>query len=426
MMSGESSHTETGTLVPEHLYKEVISLNKPLEGIRVIDSTFFVAGPSCGKTLAEWGAEVIKVEPPKGDPVRIKGLENHDFYYGNYNANKKGIIIDSKTEEGAKLMDELIATADVFLTSYRTKALVKLGLDYETLSRRYPKLIYAQITGYGDEGPDADLPGFDTAAYWARSGLMSDFVEPGSNIVNPPVGFGDLSAGAVMAGGIGAALYAREKTGKGDKVMLSLYGLSIFCLNYAVTEVQNSGVYPKTRLEPTFPLMNSFKCKDGKWIYMSILDHDRYYPVLMKLIDREDLVDHPVYKTIYKAYTVKKELTQILDEGFLRYTQEEWAQKLTEADIAFSVVRQVKDILTDEQAIENGYLQSLTYRDGTTNQFAAGPVKFGDTTLEPLRNAPRLEGEDTVEIMESLHYSRERIKELADKKVVRAIWKDGQ
>ena len=400
-------------------------MNKPLSGIKVIDCTFFVAGPSCGKCLAEWGAEVIKVEPPNGDPARTKDPEDQqDRCFENFNSNKKGVVINTKEPEGSKLMLELIATADVFLTSYRTKALKNLGLDYETLGKKFPNLIWAQINGFGDEGPDADAPGFDTVAYWARSGLMNDFVEQGHPIVIPPVGFGDLAAGATLAGGIAAALYNRERTGKGEKVMISLYGLAIYCLGYVLADVQNGQKFPKTRLKPAIPLMNAFQCKDGKWIYMAILEHERYYPTIIKLIGREDLLKDERYSSIYQAITNCPELTAVLDEGFAKYTQAEWVDMLTKADIAFSTVRQTVDILSDTQAIENHYLQEITYRNGVKNKFAAGPVKYGTIELEPLTNAPRKGGEDTVEILESLHYTKEQIRSLEKKRVIQAIWKD--
>ena len=252
-------------------------MNRPLAGIKVVDCTFFIAGPSCGKCLAEWGADVIKVEPPKGDPCRTKiPGDQRDVQFENVNNCKKGIVIDSKTEQGYQLLLDLIGTADVFITSYRTNALKKLGLDYETLHTKFPKLIWAQVNGFGDEGPDADAPGFDTVAYWARSGLMNDFVEPGAPIVIPPVAFGDLSAGVTLAGGIAAALYSRNQTGQGEKVMVSLYGQAIFSLGYALAQTQMGLQLPTSRKTPSFPMMNAFQCKDGKWSYMAIIEHERY------------------------------------------------------------------------------------------------------------------------------------------------------
>ena len=243
----------------------------------------------------------------------------------------------------------------MFLTSYRTNALKKLGLDYESLSKEFPKLVWAQVNGFGDEGPDADAPGFDTVAYWARSGLMNDFVETGTPIIIPPVGFGDANAGVTLAGGIAAALYEREKTGHGDKVMLSLYGQAIYNLGHTIVDIQqHDGVYPKSRTWPAVP--------DGKWIYMAVLEHDRYYASVMKLIDREDLVDDRRFKSIFGAAINCPAFTAILDEGFMKYTQEEWIAKLTEADIAFSPVCQTADIVNDPQAIENNFVRDYTYR----------------------------------------------------------------
>lgn len=400
-------------------------MNRPLQGIRVIDCTFFIAGPSCGKCLAEWGAEVIKIEPPTGDPARSKRPgDQRNVIFENYNNSKKGVVINSKTPEGAKLMLELIATADVFLTSYRTKALVKLGLDYETLHQKFPRLVWAQVNGFGDEGPDADAPGFDTVAYWARSGLMNDFVEKGSPVVIPPVAFGDADAGSNLAGGIAAALYAREKTGVGDKVMISLYSQAIYNLGYALVQTQEGVKFPTTRKKPPFPLMNTFQCKDGRWIYVAILEHTRFYGVVMKLIGREDLVEDERFRELPQAIKNCPALTDILDEGFLKYTQAEWDDLLTKADIAHSTIRQTAEILEDAQAIENCYVQPFTYRDGSKGFQATGPIKFGTIDLDARTNAPRRGGEDTVEVLKTLNYSEAQIRDMAEKNIVQAIWKD--
>lgn len=396
-------------------------MNKPLAGIRVIDCTFFAAGPSCGRTLAEWGAEVIKIEPPGGEPNHDRRFPNKDVAFESFNYGKKDIVINSKNPEGHALMISLIATADVFLTSYRTDALKKLGLDYETLSSAYPRLVWGAINGFGDEGPDAAAPGFDTVAYWARSGLMHDFVSKGAPIVIPPVGFGDMAAGATLAGGIAAALFNREKTGKGDKVMVSLYGLAVYSLTQPLGAVQREGnIFPGDRTQPSITLMNSYRCKDDKWIYMAILDYERYFPVLMKLLGREDLMEDPILSKQVSAYAHRPELTAIVDQGFAKHTQAEWCDMLTKADIAFSTVRQVADIPNDPQALANQYISEYTYRDGSKEMYTTSPVKFGDVNVDALPLAPR-PGEDTIAILKDLGLSADQIQKLVASGVVQAL-----
>ncbi|MEG1584901.1 MAG: CoA transferase, partial [Anaerovorax sp.] len=195
------------------------------------------------------------------------------------------LTLNMKSEKGIEIMDKLLGDADVFVTSYRTDALARLGLDYETVSKKHPNVVWAQINGFGDLGPDAARPGFDTVAFWARSGALGDFIEKGSEtIMNAPVAFGDVTASCSLSAGICAALYNRSKTGKGEKVMVSLFGQAIYCLNNTLVTIQDGDRYPKTRKLPIAPLMNSFKCQDGKWIMLCAIEYDRYYASVFKMI----------------------------------------------------------------------------------------------------------------------------------------------
>ncbi|MGL6105643.1 CaiB/BaiF CoA transferase family protein [Romboutsia sp.] len=397
-------------------------MNKQLEGIKVIDFTLFAAGPSCGKMLADWGAEVIKIEPPYGEAARYSPGRKYNPTFECYNANKKGMTINLKKAEGLEILHKLLKEADVFLTSYRTDALKRLGLDYETLKEVHPHLVWAQINGFGDYGPDAAKPGFDTVAYWARSGAMGDYVEKGSPIMNVPIAFGDLSTACSLAAGICAALYNKTKTGKGEKVMVSLYGQAIYSLSNSLITMQDGDYYPKTRKLPMTPLMNTFKCKDDKWIVLTAIEYERYYPEICKIISREDLIDDTRYNNIMEGIKNGKEFTEILDEGFSKLTQEEAIKALVEADVAHERVKQTKDIFTDTQAIDNKYLTEYKARDGRVYTHPVAPVKFGDIEVEEEKNAPLL-GEDTISILQSLEYDEEEIKKLLLENVVTTVKK---
>ena len=186
---------------------------KPLEGLRVVELTTYVAAPTCGKLLRDQGAEVIKVEAPRGDAWRYNfALSDHpNPRFHICNAGKKSIVLDLKTEEGLASLHKLIARADVFITNTRSQSLIRLGLDHDTLCERYPRLIYAFLSGYGEAGPDADLPGFDTVAYWAKSGFMADMsISTGHNYpVDSPVGVGDSVTGMTLYAGVMTALLQR-------------------------------------------------------------------------------------------------------------------------------------------------------------------------------------------------------------------------
>ncbi len=390
--------------------------NQPLKGVKVIDLTYFVAGPGAGRLLADWGADVIKVEPAYGDPGRTTGgtmcmpiTNEANPFYTTYNANKRGLSLNLKTEEGKEALDRLLEQANVFVSSYRTGALKRLGLDYETLSERFPHLIWAQINGFGDEGPAKDKAGFDTVAFWARSGAMIDISEKDTSPINPPIAFGDGTTSCSVAAGICAALYEQQKTGKGQKVMVSLYGQAIWNMGALIASSQYGDEYPKTRKDAVSPVIDSFRCKDGKWLFVSILEHDRYYNTLMeKVLDRKDLVDDPRYAKAAEGKKRGPELIKIIEEEFAKHTEEEMIERLEAADIAYEKIWHALDVSADPQAIENNYVMETTNRDGSTVMLAQPPVKFGDIEPVPFKDAP-LVGQDSYEILEEVGYTREEI-----------------
>lgn len=399
-------------------------MNQPLKGVKVIDLTYFVAGPGTGRILADWGADVIKVEPSFGDPGRKTGAtmtmpvddDKINPFYSVYNLNKRGISINLKSEEGLEIMDKLLSEANVFLSSYRTGALKRLGLDYETLSKKHPHIIWAQINGFGDFGPAKDNPGFDTVAFWARSGAMIDIAERGS-IVNPAIGFGDATTSCSLAGGICAALYEQQKTGKGQKVMVSLFGQAIWNLSALVGSTQFQDIYPKTRKNAISPVINSYKCKDEKWIFLSILEHERYYKDLCGVIERSDLIDDERFSTTLSAKKNAEDLIKIIDEGFAKFTQTEMLEKLIKADIAHEKIQHVQEVLTDPQAIANNYIYEFENRDHSKNMMAMSPVKFNTIDVNIKMDAPKI-GEHNDEILEELGYTKKDIEDFYKRNIL--------
>lgn len=399
--------------------------NKPLEGVRVIDLTYFIAGPGAGRMLADWGADVIKIEPAFGDPGRTTGApmtcptyEGANPLYTTYNANKRCISMNLKSPEGKAIMDELLSGANVLLTSYRTGALERLGLDYESLCERHPHLIWAQVIGFGTRGPAKDKPGFDTVAFWARSGAMFDIPEKGSGPINPPIGFGDSCTSSTLAAGICAALYQQAKKGVGQKILVSLFGQAIWSMSALMSSCQYQDEYPKTRKNAVSPVIDSFMCKDGRWVFLSILEHDRYYNKLMEVFGREDLMDDPRFAKAADGKRNAEELIRILDGEFIKYTQDEIVEMLTKADIAHERIQQTKDVMNDAQALENYYLTEWTNRDGTVTKLPSTPVQFGQADPNPIHKDAPLVGQDSVEILKELGYADEHIQGLIDSGVV--------
>ena len=405
---------------------------KPLDGVKVIDLTYFVAGPGAARILADWGADVIKVEPSFGDPGRGTGatmscptVKDCNPFYTAYNANKRGLSLNLKSDEGKAVLYKLLESADVFVSSYRTGALRRLGLDYDSLSKKFPHLIWAQINGFGDFGPAKDNAGFDTVAFWARSGAMIDITEKDTSPVNPLIGFGDATTSCSLSGGICAALYQKAKTGKGCKVMVSLFAQAIWSESAGMVSTQYGDEYPKTRLNPGSPVMDTFKSADDKWFYMSILEPDRYNDALMKELGRNDLVGDPRYCTAAAAKAHSSELVEILSAEFAKHTVDEIAAMFARADIAYDRVQHIKEVLDDPQALENMYIIPVENRDGTVTKQPMTPIRFA--TTEPARIediAPTMErqaplvGEHSAEILKEHGYTDEDIQKLVDSKVV--------
>lgn len=396
-------------------------MNKPLEGTKVVECAFFVAGPSAGMNLADWGAEVIKVEPTFGEPGHRRDengvITLRDEYFNVYNRKKRGVAINTKDPRGMQVLHRLLSDADVFLTSYRPSALKKMGLDWDTLHEAYPQLIFAALTGFGDEGPEKDAPGFDTLAFWARSGLMQDIISRGSDVLIPPVAFGDLACGSVLAGAISAALYRRTKTGLGERVSLSLYGMALYSLSYLVFDCQTGGSYPLSRREPALPMMASFKCSDGRWFYMANVDHEKHYGELMHLLGRDDLIEDEHYKSRTAAQQNRGAFIDILDAEFAKHTRDECIAILQQADIAYSLINHVADTLNDQQALANDYLMPMHMRDGVSPLVPSTPVRFGDSRMEPLGMGSLL-GTDTADVLAQAGYTQDEISELAANGVV--------
>lgn len=405
---------------------------KPLDGVKVIDLTYFVAGPGAARILADWGADVIKVEPSFGDPGRGTGatmscptVKDCNPFYTAYNANKRGLSLNLKSDDGKAVLYKLLESADVFVSSYRTGALKRLGLDYDSLSKKFPHLIWAQINGFGDFGPAKDNAGFDTVAFWARSGAMIDITEKDTSPVNPLIGFGDATTSCSLSGGICAALYQKAKTGKGCKVMVSLFAQAIWSESAGMVSTQYGDEYPKTRLNPGSPVMDTFKSADDKWFYMSILEPDRYNDALMKELGRNDLVGDPRYCTAVAAKAHSSELVEILSAEFAKHTMDEIAAMFARADIAYDRVQHIKEVLDDPQALENMYIIPVENRDGTVTKQPMTPIRFA--TTEPARIediAPTMErqaplvGEHSAEILKEHGYTDEDIQKLVDSKVV--------
>lgn len=393
-------------------------IKRPLEGVMVVELATFIAGPCCARYLADLGAEVIKVEAPNGDPLRYTAV-NEGRPYGDAedtsftleNTGKKCITLNTKSEAGREALEKLIADCDIFITNIRLNGLKRAGLDYETLKVKYPKLVFGYVSGYGEKGPDKDLPGFDFTAYFARGGIMGTMYDVDSMPMSPIAGFGDHQVGMYLASGVLAALYRARGTGIGDQVTVSLFhtalwDISLFlqCNQYGDPSTQ----YPISRKVTANPLNVAHKTRDNKWIQIAMPRYDFHYPLFMKVIEREDLIDDARFYPQVNLQEHLVEFYDILDAEIGKYDLEEMCRRMDEADLPYAVCQTWDQILTDPQAWGSDALTKVTFPNGKERTMVRTPVIFSDTELPAYERGGFL-GEDTREVLKKLGYSEAQI-----------------
>lgn len=400
---------------------------QPLKGIKVVDLTTFLATPATGRVLGEWGADVIKVEAAKGDPTRVNqavvyGMPSSDeenLAFDVANMHKRCISLNLKNEKGLEVMHKLLADADVFITNTRAKSLKKMGLDWETLHEKYPRLIMGHGLGYGKKGPEKDNAGFDVTCYMGRGGVFGTTVNKGDAPMIPTNGYGDFQASVFMAAGILAALLGREKTGEGDYVTCALQHAAIYALSVGMISAQYGNPYPKSRLEVNNPLNNVFRSKDDKWVVLCLPEYDRDWPRIMKLIGRDELAEHPEYSVcdIVNEKGLAPEVTKILDDGFAQFTLQELLDMFHENDMPCEPAQTPVDIYEDQNAILNEYIKQVPYPNGP-RWCPTAPVQFEIGETAELVPTGKM-GSETVAVMKELGYTDEEIQAAMDEGAVK-------
>jgi crotonobetainyl-CoA:carnitine CoA-transferase CaiB-like acyl-CoA transferase len=400
-------------------------MDKPLAGIKVLELATFVAAPCGTRLLADLGATVIKVESPSGDAWRKTGIsylprrfsEDENPVFDIYNAGKKHIAINLKTPEGMEVFHKLLSESDVFVTNNRPQSLKKLGLTYEDLKDKYPKLIYGIVLGYGEKGPDAAKPAFDTTAFWTRTGFIRDLAIAGEHYkpIYPPSSVGDTFTGTMLMGEICAALYRRLLTGKGDYVRSSLYHNGIFAMGTMTVTTQRpyGQVFPKDRATHSVT-GGYFKCSDGDYLYIAIGNVEMTLPAMCKAIDRLDLLDDPVFMTALGRWENRYKYYQIFEDAFLKKTCKEWLKIGEELDIPMIRLNHFADVNEDEQAWANGYLEHVEFASGRTGIMPASPIEMD--SIGEIKTIPAKKiGANSEEILLELGYSEEQIKNMNEK-----------
>ena len=398
---------------------------KPLEGVKVVDLTTFLAAPTAARVLGEWGADVIKVESMGGDPGRTQGAvfgmpytDEENLGFDMSNMNKRFVTINLKNPNGMEVMEKLLSEADVFITNIRTKSLTKLGLDYDTMKEKYPRIVWAQCVGYGEKGPEKDTAGFDVTCYMARGGVFGTTVNKGSAPMIPTNGYGDFQVSLCLASGICAALFNRDRTGTGDKITVSLHHAATFMLSTAMVSAQYGNQYPKSRFEVICPTNNVYRTKDDKLLAMCAPEYDRDYNKVMKLLGREDLVDNPDYCNCDHMNEVGKnrEVVEILDEAIGKLTLAEVLKIFKSNDVPCEACYEPLDVYEDEQVWANDVMTKLDCPSGKRN-IPMNPVKFG--SFQPQVKVTKAQGTDTEAVMSELGYTDAQIGEYLAEGAVR-------
>jgi crotonobetainyl-CoA:carnitine CoA-transferase CaiB-like acyl-CoA transferase len=376
-------------------------------GLKVIDCASFIAAPAAATVLSDFGADVIKIEPPGGDPYRqlvtMPGYprSEHNYAWMLESRNKRSIVIDLTTDEGRDVVRRLAARADVFITNYPPAVRRKLGLTYDEIGPLSDRLIYASFTGYGESGPEADKPGFDSNAWWARSGLMDIIrTEGAAEPARSVPGMGDHPSAMAFFGAIVTALYRREKTGRGGQVGTSLIANGVWS-NGIFAQAALLGLKVEPRLPRAHALnavTNHYRTKDGRWLILSLLSEERQWPDLTRALGRPELAEDPLFATQRSRRANARALVALFDEVFATRDLAEWRRALDAAGLIFGVVASIDDIPGDEQMRAAGVVVPMAvegfqtigsplWLDGERKVTPAMAPALGEHTDEILREA---------------------------------------
>ncbi len=386
-------------------------------GLKVVDFSSFVAGPAAAVILSDFGADVIKVEPPNGDPWRFghkiapQPLADDPYQWHLNNRNKRSIALDLKSPSAQKVLQELVTWADVFIVNTPHPARKKLKLEYEDVVQWNPRLIYADLTGFGEKGPDANLPGFDITSYWARSGLLSMTRDAGAPPTLPVGGSGDNATAVGIYSAIVTALYRRERTGKGACVTTSLLAEGIWSASVAIQGALAGAKFyaPHDRKNPANAAFNVYRAADGTW-FVLIVTPDKLAAVA-KAIGRLDLLTDPRFSDPAKLTANTPQLTAILDDVFSAQPMEHWNAAFGGVHVTFGAVRGPQEVINDPQLPANDIVVPLEGAGGKLSTTISSPIQVHGVAKVPARRAPDL-GEHSEDILRELGFGAKDIDSL--------------
>jgi crotonobetainyl-CoA:carnitine CoA-transferase CaiB-like acyl-CoA transferase len=394
-------------------------MTKALEGIKVVEIGGAVAVPIAGMLMGSWGAEVIHVEPPEhGDMQRVAGqrlsawtqYSEINYLWEHVDRNKKSIGVNLASPEGQQIIQKLCADADVFLNNLRPYEMGKFNLTYEILSAVNPKLIYANLTGYGLKGPEKNAGGFDSVAFWARSGVMEMMHDPDTAPNVSRAAYGDSITSMSLLAGVMTALFTRERTGIGQQVDVSLYNTATWVLGFDISGclVTGKDAARPQRKSMANPIRNHYPTKDNRWVMLGMTNAQTYWPEFCRAIQRQELENEPKYATFAAREQNAVELIKLIEEIFLTKTYAEWMEILGKHKLVWSPVCTPLEVTRDEQAIANEFFVEMALPDHGKIKVLNNPIRLSKTPDGVPCRAPEL-GEHTSGLLAKLGYGPEEV-----------------
>ena len=395
-----------------------------LKGIRVIEVAEWFFMPSCAAVLADWGADVVKVEhPTRGDPLRglltsgmLPGGTGVNYMVEHANRGKRSVAADLGTDGGREVLYRLVESADVYVTSFLPAARQRLRIDVEHLQSVNPRLVYAKGHGQGQHGPDREKAGFDAASFWSRGGIAMRLTPPDADApVMQSAAFGDSIGGMFAAGGVAAALLERERTGKGTTVDVSLLGSAAWVLapDVLAAHLHGSEMPRLQRAANPNPLVNSYRTRDGRWLFCNMLQPDRYWDGFVRALGHPELATDPSFATALARYENRTAVIARIDAIFLERDLAEWAERLTANECVWAPMQSAAEVARDPQVAANGYLLPGEHPEHGPFHTVASPVQIGGDTAGASRVAPEL-GQDTESVLLEAGYGWDELARLKE------------
>src|SRR3954447_22737322 len=393
-----------------------------MDGVKVVEVAEHGFVPSAAAILAEWGADVVKVERPTGDPLRqimamgfVADTGDFNFLFEQFNRNKRGVALDLRRVEGRAALGRLIAWADVYITNFLPSARDKLRLNPDDVWSVNPRCVYAIGSGQGLEGPDADQGGFDAVSYWARGGLAHMLTPQGGTLVQPRGALGDGPSGAYLAGGVAAALFRRERTGEPTVVDVSLLGAAVWTLSNDLVPTTILQDEPKRHVAGKglgSVLVGSYRTADERWISLNMLDPERHWAPTCRALGLEALIDRPEYATAAQRAERSTELHPIFVERIGALTLAQLKERLAAEDTIYSPIASPMEVISDPQVLANGYLAPHPSHERA--RLASSPMQFDHQGLEVRRGAPAV-GEHSDDVLREVGVADDEIARLREK-----------